>query len=105
MIARSPRLAISRAITLNHANRFVRSALPDGGLRPRFVDTQAVVALLPMVCLWWANRCQFGHQLTTSVRWRYAGGGCRLIWGPGRKKIWIIGLFFGCEVAPDGVAG
>jgi cytochrome b561 len=89
-------LAIILAITLNHANRFVRAggtllaaiglsfivlsiyladtdgtfaALPAGNFRPALLNAQGVAALAAIVFLLWASWHQLRRPLTARVPW------------------------------------
>ncbi len=93
-------LAIILAITLNHANRFVRAAgtllvaiglafivlsiyladtdgtfaaLPKGNFRPVLLNAQGAVALVAIVFLLWATWRQLRRPVTAGVPWPNTG--------------------------------
>lgn len=97
MIAQYLVIAVVLAVTLNHPNRFVRSAgtllaaialtfillsiyLADadgtfaavaaGDLRPMLLNTQAVVAFTAIMFLLWATWAQLRRPLTAPIPWR-----------------------------------
>jgi cytochrome b561 len=115
-------LAIVLAVTLNHANRFVRAmgtllvaiglafivlsiyladtdgtfaALPAGNFRPNLLNAQGVAALVTIMFLLWATWRQLRRPLTADIPWRNSSATFGLI---SRGAHWMTATLVLCLI-------